>query len=300
MWYLTVPPIIVVVSLLLVLWYLSRRGADPVIAEKVSQGEREALKKASFFRTKSFFLRVLEKTAQRFKVQSLRMHNTLHVWTQSLKERRRLFQEKTSPMPPVDAKEEYSISQEIASFSAPVVSEKKEIAHRGNLLRRFFGKETVVKDEVQASLTNIKEERVFDGEKKSQEQERIITFEQPLVRRRKEETIRESILEPRPTVSDKVARPESVKKNLFKRETRAREEDFIARIAVNPKDFTAYEGLGDYYLEIGNVKDAKECYRQVLKLSPVHRMVKIKIRRLEKILSQKSDDESLENERIIG
>jgi len=34
------------------------------------------------------------------------------------------------------------------------------------------------------------------------------------------------------------------------------------------------------------MKDAKDCYRQVLKLSPVQRMVKIKIRRLEKLLTK--------------
>jgi cytochrome c-type biogenesis protein CcmH/NrfG len=60
----------------------------------------------------------------------------------------------------------------------------------------------------------------------------------------------------------------------------------IARIARDPKDFTSYEALGDYYLESENIRDAKECYRQVLKLSPVHRMVKIKIRRLEKLLTK--------------
>ncbi|MEI9966304.1 MAG: tetratricopeptide repeat protein [Candidatus Moraniibacteriota bacterium] len=65
------------------------------------------------------------------------------------------------------------------------------------------------------------------------------------------------------------------------------EEDLIGRIANNPKDFSSYEALGDYYLESGNTKDAKECYRQVLKLRPQERSVKIKIRRLEKMLSQR-------------
>jgi tetratricopeptide (TPR) repeat protein len=70
----------------------------------------------------------------------------------------------------------------------------------------------------------------------------------------------------------------------IKKEYTSHEEDFIASIAKNPKDYSAYEKLGDYYMENGNIKDAKECYRQVLRLSPANREVKMKIRRLEKML----------------
>ena len=65
------------------------------------------------------------------------------------------------------------------------------------------------------------------------------------------------------------------------------EELLIERIISNPRDIEAYERLGDYYLERDNYIDAKECYRQVLKLSPVNRLVKIKIRRLERILEKR-------------
>lgn len=71
----------------------------------------------------------------------------------------------------------------------------------------------------------------------------------------------------------------------IKKDLTSHEEDFIASIAKNPKDFSAYEKLGDYYMDNGNIKDAKECYRQVLRLSPANRDVKMKIRRLEKMLS---------------
>ena len=70
----------------------------------------------------------------------------------------------------------------------------------------------------------------------------------------------------------------------IKKEAISHEEDFITAIAKNPKDFQAYEKLGDYYMDNGNIKDAKECYRQVLRLSPANREVKMKIRRLEKML----------------
>jgi len=64
------------------------------------------------------------------------------------------------------------------------------------------------------------------------------------------------------------------------------EDILIERISLNPRDIEAYERLGDYYLEQGNLVDAKECYRQVLKLSPAYRLVKIKIRKLERLLEK--------------
>lgn len=64
------------------------------------------------------------------------------------------------------------------------------------------------------------------------------------------------------------------------------EDILVERISMNPRDIEAYERLGDYYLEQGNLSDAKECYRQVLKLSPAYRLVKIKIRRLERLLEK--------------
>src|SRR3989344_7720759 len=94
MWYLIVPPIIVVVSLSFVLWYFSRKGADPLIAEKVSRLGEEAEQQIFFARTKALLLRFLEKTASRFKVMSLQAHNALHDFTQMIKARQRRFQEK--------------------------------------------------------------------------------------------------------------------------------------------------------------------------------------------------------------
>ena len=62
------------------------------------------------------------------------------------------------------------------------------------------------------------------------------------------------------------------------------EEVLIKRIAINPKDIEAYERLGDYYLEGENYQDSKECFKQVLKLSPTHHKARLKIRKLEKLI----------------
>ena len=125
MWYLIIPPIIVVVSLSFVLWYLSRKGADPIIAEKASQLVEEAQEQISFLRTKNFFLRILEKTVYRFKVVSLQMHNGLHDLTQALKARRRRFQEG------ILEKKSKKVSEQTK------VSAQEPVASRKGFLQRF-------------------------------------------------------------------------------------------------------------------------------------------------------------------
>lgn len=275
MWYLIIPPIIVAISLSFILWYLSRKGADPLIAAQASKLEAEAYQQVSFLHTKTFFLHLLEKTAYRFKVASLRMHNALHNLTQSLKESQRRFQPKT----PLHESLERPAPQEI-------VPGKERSAPRTDNIRRFFGRDSETVVDTLAKAASGTE----------------MTLEAPIVRNRKETSqteqsaeilqtsaSEESLPVSRPMVSETATHPERANKRMPANSFR--EEDFIARIAANPKDFAAYEGLGDYYLEIDNVKDAKECYRQVLRLSPVQRMVKIKIRRLEKILSQKTERE---------
>ncbi|OGI30409.1 MAG: hypothetical protein A3G09_01180 [Candidatus Moranbacteria bacterium RIFCSPLOWO2_12_FULL_48_12] len=275
MWYLIIPPIIVVVSLSFVLWYLSRKGADPIIAEKASQLVEEAREQISFLRTKNFFLRILEKTAYRFKVVSLQMHNGLHDLTQALKARRRRFQdrviEKEALEQPKVSKQEKSLSRE--SFINRFSKQIENVVGIGKPESKFPDPKQPVPAEV------ISENPVFH------QPESVETFE----RDQSTHTSYEPVVSPplpfiRPMVSETVAHPEVVHERTPA--DISREENLIARVAVNPKDFTAYEGLGDYYLEIGNIKDAKECYRQVLKLSPVHRIVRIKIRRLEKLLGQ--------------
>lgn len=281
MWYLIIPPIVVVASLLFVLWYLSRKGADPLVAAQASKLEAEAQQQVSFLRTKTFFFRLLEKTAYRFKVASLRMHNALHNLTQSLKESQRRFQAKAPLHEPL----ERSVEQE-------GVSGEEQRAPRTTNVRRFFGKgreESGTAEPDAASRAALRAEEMI--------------LEVPIVRHREEisqtepvtgmsqmRADEESLVASRPMVSETVTHPERTRKRMSANSSR--EETFIARIAANPKDFAAYEGLGDYYLETDNVKDAKECYRQVLRLSPVQRMVKIKIRRLEKILSQKTGEET--------
>lgn len=248
MWYLVVAPIVVVICLSFLVWYLSRKGDDPAIVEKVlaHTGGDNGI---SFPRTKEFFLRILEKSGQHFKVFFLRMHNAFHEFTQSVRASRRKVHTALS-----------------AGEQAIVVSTPPEVV---SVPKTMEGVTEGVKDEYTKT-------------------EDVLTM--PIVRRERSAAQRENLTEekkdvtPRPMVSEVAVHPE--KKKRIARPNTVHEEDLIAKIARDPKDFTAYEALGDYYLEMENIKDAKECYRQVLKLSPVHRMVKIKIRRLEKLLTK--------------
>ena len=257
MWYLVVPPIVVVVSLFFLLWYLSKKGSEPAIAEKVREDEGQK-EKISFPRTKEFFLKMLEKFGQRFKVASLRAHNTLHDVTQSVRASRArvhtgLVAGKTShDAGSVEVSDEQAVApvSQVESFDSVETSLESPIFRRGraSAFALSSSPSSSASPSPQVSLQEEKKEEI-----------------------------------PRPMVSEVATHPEKKKRV---RPNVLREESLISRIARDPKDFTAYEELGDYYLEMENIKDAKECYRQVLKLSPVHRMVKIKIRRLEKLLTR--------------
>lgn len=85
----------------------------------------------------------------------------------------------------------------------------------------------------------------------------------------------------KPIISEKITTP-SVKTEIKDK----LEELLIERIATNPKDVEAYERLGEYYMEIKSYGDAKECYKQVIKLNPANRSAKYKMKRLENFLSK--------------
>ena len=90
---------------------------------------------------------------------------------------------------------------------------------------------------------------------------------------------RESLVRARPMISDEITLPQK------REEKNEYEQVLIERIALNPRDVEAYERLGDYYLEGNSLDDAKECFKQVLRLSPLSRRARFRMRRVEKMLS---------------
>ncbi len=112
-------------------------------------------------------------------------------------------------------------------------------------------------------------------EENSELQKKEVTKQAKIIRKRE---IRKAI---KPIVSKRVVTPKKIRerKDIF-------EKILIDRIAVNPKDIEAYERLGEYYSEIENWEYAKECFKQVIRLDNKNISVKIKMKRLERLLSK--------------
>ncbi len=89
----------------------------------------------------------------------------------------------------------------------------------------------------------------------------------------------------RPFISDKIVQP-NIDEDKRKEIKERLEELLINRIASNPKDFEAYEKLGEYYMETGNLEHSKECFKQVMRLDSSNRSVLYKIRKLERMLKK--------------
>lgn len=116
-------------------------------------------------------------------------------------------------------------------------------------------------------------------EYKEEESEQEIEIKRTEARMPTDSILKEEEKVIRPIISDKVVSPHG------RTEMKDRLEDLlIDRIAVDPRDVEAYERLAEYYFEVGNYADAKECYKQVIKLDPKNRNVRYKMRRLERII----------------
>jgi tetratricopeptide (TPR) repeat protein len=131
-------------------------------------------------------------------------------------------------------------------------------------------------EEVLQKVADYPQKELPKVETKKEEETKLLPEQKPIV------TVavpKEKVI--RPMISEKVTSPKS------KVETKSKlEELLIERVAANPKDLEAYERLGEYYMEIENFPDAKECFKQVLKLNPASRSIKYKIRRLERLLGE--------------
>lgn len=229
MLYYIIPPIIIIASISVLIWFLFRKATlIPQDAVLIPQQENfySAKIKGFFGAIGHFFLGFAEAIIRRAKLTSLKFHNTSNEWAQTIRKKR----------------ERAKIEKE----------------DRLNAL-------SALKD-----VGNVDERQdVHQGEESD-----VVTF----VRQRR-------MRRAQPMVSDSVTMPE---KHGEKENAKEKLEDvLIKRIAMNPRDIEAYERLGDYYMQQENAKDALECYRQVLKLSPAHSKAKMKIRRLEGLLSRK-------------
>lgn len=248
MLYYILPPIVIILSTATLIFFLFRKVSQ-FPEDEVMQSNKEV----GIFATKmrkipsifgQFGLKMLEKMMQRFKLLSLKIHNITNVWFHSIRKKR-----------------EKSMIENVENFKKENDDNIKDISIKQ---KTFF--------------TRNEKQRLREGETRYEIQKDLT--EKPIVRSKitYPSTQRSARMQ-----SDIIMRSKPIKP--IQQEKKDQLEDIlIRRIAINPKDIEAYERLGDYYLEQMNLRDALECYRQVLKLSPTHQKAKTKVRRIEESL----------------
>lgn len=249
--YLILPPIAIIVSLVVLVAFVSRkvRTLPPDGIRDSSNESRVESASGDNHRMdklKKRSLIFLEKFLHSFKIIFLRFHNRFDSLFRIIKEKRQSMKAGEAVRGSFDASED-----DRNALNHEEGDEIKERAERNQMARFPY----------------------FSKIKKISREE---TMERPDVSKEIEKPIR-------PMLSEEIVAPDA--KVDIKTEIKSKlEELLIERIASDPRDIEAYERLGDYYMERNIYKDARECFRQVLKLSPANRRAKMKMKRLERIL----------------
>ncbi len=264
MWYLVIPPIVFILSLGLLFWFLSKKSSDPAVLGRMADSEIIPPPRRILFIKEETYIRVLEKIAKRLNLLSLKFHNRFNQFSSSLRTRREKMREQ----------------HEAASLAA----EKNRFWERWQ--RRHGRNEEGVLPAEEATLplsAAPDPERVVVKQVPKEESLADVALEKAGRLREAGKSLGGSLI----SKSEETVRVFRRRRMTPSGEKQLSEEELIDRIARNPKDALAYEQLGDFYMENGNLSDAKACYRQVIKLSPLNREVKEKVRRLERLLVQK-------------
>ncbi len=253
MFYLSfiLPPVIIVLSLALVIFLISRKALD--IEREIIIGEKRDKESRLKMEVKSRWLHLLEKLAHWFKIFSLRLHN----WV----EKRLVFikNQKNEIESDIDKREAEKNKEKIDYFNEdlPIVEENRE--------------EKIVfpeKEEKANSMDVVKGGRINRIRRIFAKKEAPIA---PPEENEKDDFF--AFKEERVMISEEATYPEK-KEEL--------ENILVERIATDPRDIEAYERLGDYYVSQGNRSDAEACYKQVLKLNPQSLSVRNKLSRFKR------------------
>lgn len=247
--YFVLPPAVIVLSIALIIFLISRRSLD-IEREILVGGKNEGESRLKMeFRSK--WLHFLEKIAHLFKIFSLRIHNWIEkrlVFIKTEKNEIELDLDKKDSekngdnLTPTSNEDIFSYKIEEKIEEAPqVINEVKnsmDVVRGGriNRIRKMFAKKEIVQNDQTDDFFEFKEERIM--------------------------------------ISKDVVHPEEKKDEL--------ESILVERIAADPRDIEAYERLGDYYVSQSNKADAEACYKQVLKLNPQSLSVRNKLSRFKR------------------
>jgi tetratricopeptide (TPR) repeat protein len=290
MWHLILPPLIIISGIGILLWFFSRKMDDSSFLSRVksAKGEVSAVSRSRSLSRKAFFLKLLETFASKFKTNSLRIHNFFQYSLERLREKRRVLdamRREVKESDPVQAKEEVLPENERRWFGL----RRKKAEPEHELVETKDN--PIISDEPIAKEVVSVPEKVVEPSIPRGEESRFSSFGIFRRNRRSMDDEVENVaqateeeLPPEPALRE-VARPDKPRQRVVE-EKDPREEVLIGRIADNPRDAVSYEELGDLYLAAKNMQDAKACYRQVLKLHPTNRAVKLKIRKVERFFEK--------------
>jgi tetratricopeptide (TPR) repeat protein len=224
---------------------------DDYLTEKKAGMLKNIFSKIRWEDIKHFLLAILEKITRKSRMIFLKLENKFGSWSNNIRSTRQARAEKK--IQDSAMRQENDIIRKLKDYKSETSG----------------GQVAVSKEDATVAETA----QVATSGKENSRQERIISS------RRTTTIISETNV--RPIISERVVKPKN------RAEIKDRLEDLlIDRIAINPRDIEAYERLGEYYMEIKSYSDAKECFKQVIKLSPSDRNAKYRLRRLENILAK--------------
>lgn len=242
--YFVLPPIIIVISLALVIFLISRKSLE--IAREMENGDEAEAQSRISMEVKSRWLHFLEKIAHIFKVLSLKAHNRLEERLAFIKSKKNKIE---SDLDKKDFEE--------SGLDSLVENNKEDILEK--VMEESVDKATGNSMDLTKNSNPNRISRIFSRSKKAENVDAT-----DVVKLREE----------RMMISKKVTYPEDKREEL--------ESILVERIASDPRDIEAYERLGDYYISQENNVDAEACYKQVLKLNPQSLSVKNKLSRFKR------------------
>lgn len=314
---LILPPFFVVVAIAILLYLFFRKLPEVERRERERQGKSVEPLFSMSDRMKRLFLGLVERFARLSKLLSLKIHNKLNTLASSahsarvrvadrIAERKQIRAERSQKSPMVsmsrnvfsDVPNDREVSVMTDSDSGAESSRVFPV-DQSNRLRQWLGaaREGVSRADSPADIPKHSSQKASSRTSSEEELPPLVSEPlQPILEDQPDRgtrrvstvigrTFGDTVRRLRPTRGRSVF-PAREAEPIAPQKKEQLEDILVERISLNPRDIEAYERLGDYYLEQQNLVDAKECYRQVLKLSPAYRLVKIKIRKLERLLEK--------------
>ena len=270
-----------IISVALMLFLLSRKSFE-LGGQKTKKDSFEDIR--NYSKLKSSLVPLIERSVNYFKIIIVKMHKILDGWMKSVREYKRMNQDKNDHV--LETSSDFSDKGDTMIDS----SESGEVE---DLVKEDGKKDTASKATKKTSVAVKK--RWSNGLEFRKGVKKKINLRNKITKKigktsahlksdvsKKLDDFVKKDTESSPMISDSVVYPESKKIEMQRESVKKKqqekkqqlEEVLVERIAQDPRDVDAYERLGDYYKDQGNNTDARSCYKYVLKLNPLNEQYK--------------------------